>query len=334
MAGRPDRRPCWGPRNRRTLKVRPTGAGVDVDLDPGALGVETRSERTVSPDAIGSANGRPRADDPRKEVRARPVCKPLRSGNDRITQQVCKLEIWNDPAGHGAAWIGTRRDVRPGRDGDAPVGRYRVRLGVSWKSGTTSRSGTVEILYEVRLVMPPFKIAMTPPLSAPEGAAVKIKPLVTRDASISQGCKIEVWPEGQARAVWASTTDPGCSREDTVNLPSGRYVVKLTAGYFPGGGAPGRSTTVETPYEITAGEKLMMSKCTFSTPSPMAGRPMDVSWEVRNVSTFPLGPFPVSVVVGHEAVDNFTVATLAAGATVSRTATFTPRSAGRIHTGR
>jgi hypothetical protein len=264
--------------------------------------------------------------------------KPIRSGNETITDQVCKFEIWADPAGHGAAWIGGQ-DTTCAREEAAtlPVGRYRVRLGVGWKSSGTSRFGTVEIPYEVRFALPPFKIAVTPPLTAVEGTAVKLKAVVTGPAAISQQvCKLEVWPETQGHlgttAIWTGASDPGCSREETVNLPSGRYVVRLGAGWQPAGGGPSRFTTIESPYEVTAGDKVQMTKCAFSTAQPMAGRPLSVSWEVRNVSAYPVGSFRVSVLVDRGTVANVFVATLDAGAVVSRTATFTPRSAGTFRT--
>jgi hypothetical protein len=60
----------------------------------------------------------------------------------------------------------------------------------------------------------------------------------------------------------------------------------------------------------------------------MAGRPASLTWEVRSGATTPLGPFRVSILAGHQAVDSFTVDALAAGARFSRTVSFTPAAAG------
>ncbi len=265
--------------------------------------------------------------------------RPVRSGSEAITDQVCKLEIWPDPPGHGAAWLGGQ-DATCSREETATLaaGRYKVKLGVGWRSGGASRFGTAEIPYEVRPTLPPFKIAATPPLAAVEGTAVKLKPVVTGPASISQQvCKLEVFPEAQGGhgapvAVWTASPDPMCSREESVNLPSGRYVVKLAAGWQPAGGGSSRFATIETPYEVTPADKVQMTQCAFSTAQPMAGRPLSVSWEVRNRSAYPLGSFRVSIIVDEHSVGNVFVASLAPGEAASRTATFTPGSAGMFRT--
>lgn len=177
--------------------------------------------------------------------------------------------------------------------------------------------------------MPPYKIAATPPVSAPEGTPVRIRPVAAGAAAISQQvCKLEVWSEGNAHgAVWTGTPDPGCSREEAINLPAGRYAVKLAIGWQAAGGVS-RSATAETPYEVTGSEKLQITKCDFTPARPMAGRAATVSWEVRNLARSPLGPFRVSIVVSHAAVDSFTVGALAAGSTFSRSASFTPAAPG------
>jgi hypothetical protein len=289
-----------------------------------------------------------RSDTPPYSIQANPPAgaegaasrfKPVRSGSDSISDQVCKLEIWADPAGHGATWIGGPDPTCAREEAvTLPGGRYRVKLGIGWKSGGTSRFGTVEIPYEVRAALPPFKIAVTPPLTSVEGTALRLRAVVTQPATVSQQvCKLEVWSEAQGHgspvAIWAGASDPGCSREETVNLPSGRYVVKLGAGWQPAGGGPSRFTTIETPYEVTAGDKVQLTRCAFSTRQPMAGRPLSVSWEVRNLSAYPVGSFRVSVLVDQQEVAGTVfVETLAAGAASSRTVTFTPRSAGTFRT--
>jgi hypothetical protein len=266
--------------------------------------------------------------------------KPVRSGSEAITDQVCKLEIWADPAGHGATFIGGP-DPTCSREETVtlPAGRYKVKLGVGWRSGGASRFATAEIPYEIRAVLPPFKVAVTPPLSSPEGTAVKIRPVVTAGAAISQQvCKLEVFPDAQGghvapSAVFTGPSDPGCSREETVRLPSGRYVVRLGAGWQPAGGAPSRFTTIETPYEVTAADKVQMTKCAFSTSQPMAGRPLNVAWEVRNNSAYPIGSFRVSVHVDQQEISGgLFVATLAPGAVASGTVAFTPPAAGTFRT--
>ncbi len=183
--------------------------------------------------------------------------------------------------------------------------------------------------------LPPYKIAVTPPGSALEGAPVRIRPIATGAAAIAQQvCRLEVWREGNAHgAFWAGASDAGCSREEAMNLPAGRYVVKLAMSWETVGGPVtavrgSRRATAETPYEVTSTEKLQMTKCEFSPIRPMAGRAANVSWEVRNLASAPLGPFRVSIVVSHQAVDSFTVAALAAGAAFSRTAPWTPQTPG------
>ena len=150
--------------------------------------------------------------------------------------------------------------------------------------------------------LPPYKIAVTPPGSAPEGAPVRIRPIATGAAAIAQQvCRLEVWAEGKAHgAFWAGASDAGCSREEAMNLPAGRDAVKLAMSWETVGGPVtavrgSRRATAETPYEVTSTEKLQMTKCEFSPIRPMAGRAANVSWEVRNLASAPLGPFRVSI---------------------------------------
>jgi len=178
-------------------------------------------------------------------------------------------------------------------------------------------------------VIPPYRIAATPPGSVPEGAPARFKPVATGAVATSQQvCKLEIWPEGGAHgAVWVGASDPGCSREEAVNLPAGRYVVKLGIGWQAAGIS--RSATAETPYEVTSGvNKLQMWKCDFTPAKPMSGREARVTWEVRSGAPAALGPFRVSIMVGHQTVDDFTVGAIAPGTPFTRTVSWTPQTKG------
>ncbi|MCM3878241.1 MAG: hypothetical protein NEA02_17720 [Thermoanaerobaculia bacterium] len=179
---------------------------------------------------------------------------------------------------------------------------------------------------------PPYAIQANPPGSAAEGTPARFKPVRSGTGAVSnQVCKLEIWPEGSAHgAAWIGASDPGCSREDAVNLPAGRYVAKLGVGWQSSGGVS-QFATAQTPYEVTSNvNKLQMWKCDFTPAQPMAGRTASVSWEVRSGAPAPLGPFRVSILAGHQPVDSFTVGALAAGAAVTRTVSWTPQAPGKF----
>jgi hypothetical protein len=178
--------------------------------------------------------------------------------------------------------------------------------------------------------LPPYRIAVTPPSSAPEGTTVRIRPVATGAAAISQQvCRLEVWPAaGGHGATWSGGSDSGCSREEAVTLPAGRYTVKLAMSWSAGG--QGRSATAETPYEVTGVRKLAVARCFVDRPRLTVGRQATVSAEIRNDSGRALGPFHVVFVAGHENAGDVTVASLDARSSVVVSALFTGRAAGTL----
>lgn len=178
---------------------------------------------------------------------------------------------------------------------------------------------------------PPYTIQATPQATASEGSPVRFRPIRSPN-TLAPGsvCILEVWPEGTAHgAIWSGARDPGCSREDAVNLPVGRYVVKLNVTWQGPGRGPLLSGTSTLPYAVISSvNKLQMWACGFTPARPMVGRSASLTWEVRSGGPGALGPFRVSILVGHQPVDSFIVDALAAGARFSRIVSWTPPSAG------
>jgi hypothetical protein len=183
----------------------------------------------------------------------------------------------------------------------------------------------------LRADTPPYAIQAMPPATASEGSAVRFKPIRSPN-TLAPGsvCILEVWPEGPAHgAVWTGERDPGCSRESAVNLPAGRYVVKLSVTWQAPARGPLLSGTATLPYAvISTVNKLQMWSCGFTPARPMAGRSASLTWEVRSGATTFLGAFHVSILADHQPLDSFMVDALAPGARFSRTVPWTPASAG------
>ncbi|HEY3348493.1 MAG TPA: CARDB domain-containing protein [Thermoanaerobaculia bacterium] len=179
-----------------------------------------------------------------------------------------------------------------------------------------------------RAEYPPYSIQATPSGSGPEGTPVRLRPIRTGSGTIaSPVCKFEVWPQAAAHgAVWTGGPDPTCAREESVPLPPGRYVLKLGVTWKAGGSD--HSGTADSPYEVTSSvNKLALTKCDVTPAGPAAGKSASVTWEVRSGSPVALGPFRVVVVADHATVDSFSVATLAPGASTSRSVSWTPARA-------
>ncbi len=179
----------------------------------------------------------------------------------------------------------------------------------------------------------PYSIQANPAGQVAEGSPVRFKPVRAPNTfALSPVCTLEVWPEsGGHGAVWLGAADQGCSREDAVNLPPGRYVVKLNVRWRVKKNDPEKSGIATLPYAVVSSvNKLQMTKCVFSPAQPMVGRQATLSWEVRSGAPGALGPFRVSVLAGHEKVDDFTVSAIGAGATVPRSVPWTPSKAGAV----
>lgn len=178
--------------------------------------------------------------------------------------------------------------------------------------------------------LPPYKISVTPPTPAPDGTALRIRPIAAGAGAVSQPvCKLEVWPAaGGHGAVWSGGPDSGCSREEIVSLPAGRYAVKLAMSWSVGGQS--RSATAETPYEVTSVRKLAVARCFVDRARLTVGRQATATAEIRNDSAAALGPFHVVFVAGHENAGDVTVTSVGARSSVVVSALFTGRAPGTL----
>jgi CARDB len=199
--------------------------------------------------------------------------------------------------------------------------------------GERKREPAVQPTAPQRQLLPPYRLELSPPAGADENAPILARPLPSTAIGLAVGersCTLSVRPESGAGASWQGTSDATCARQETLQLPLGRYRVRLAMRWTPSGETTARDDTQDLVYEVRAGDRLRVRSLRLEPQRPEARSPLKLAWEVENVGPHPVQPLVIEVLRDGQLVERRTRSSLAPGQSINDGFIVTPTQAQRI----
>lgn len=202
--------------------------------------------------------------------------------------------------------------------------------------GERKRDPVVPTVKPAQPVLPPYRLAITPPQAADESQPIVVQPqpsTAIANAVGDRACIVSFRPDSGAGTSLQGTPDPSCSRADTVRLPEGTYRARLTMRWRPAGETALREDSHELPYAVRVGDRVRVLSLRVE-PSQVETRVSSkLAWEVLNTGPLPVQPLVVEMRRDQQAVERRTRSSLAPGEVWRDSFAFTATEARRVTLG-